>query len=301
MARTFELNTPLGADVLLFHRLQAREELSRLSDFQIDALSIKADINVDDILGKNVTVKVELADEQLRHFNGYVTRFAQVGIGRYHAYQAIVRPWLWFLTRTADCRIFQQKTVPDILKKMFDDHPTGGFQVRADGDLPEVGLLRAIPGNGLQLHQPPDGAGRHLLLLQTPGRPQHPGRRRIPTARTRPARLRQFPIIPQERMTRPEQERISTWNFDAGDSAWPLRARRLSISEKPSVDLAGQDKLQREHANADYEVYDYPGEYLRRPTASNTCGAHRGTAGPFRDGARAHQCRRRCSVGYLSS
>ncbi|MBN9124961.1 MAG: hypothetical protein J0I60_09610 [Nitrosospira sp.] len=53
MARTFELTTPLGADALLFHRLSAREELSRLSDFQLDALSTRGDINVDDILGKD--------------------------------------------------------------------------------------------------------------------------------------------------------------------------------------------------------------------------------------------------------
>jgi len=42
--------------------------------------------------------------------------------GRYHRYSATVHPWLWFLTRTADCRIFQEMTVPDIIKKVFADH-----------------------------------------------------------------------------------------------------------------------------------------------------------------------------------
>ena len=37
-------------------------------------------------------------------------------------YSAVVRPWLWFLTRTADCRIFQDMTVPDIVKTVFGDH-----------------------------------------------------------------------------------------------------------------------------------------------------------------------------------
>ncbi|SCX77793.1 contractile injection system protein, VgrG/Pvc8 family [Nitrosospira sp. Nsp13] len=91
MARTFELITPLGADVLLFHRMHAREELSRLSEFQIDALSIRNDINLDEILGRNVTVKVELAGGQLRHFNGYVTRFVQAGTRGHHVYQATVQ------------------------------------------------------------------------------------------------------------------------------------------------------------------------------------------------------------------
>ena len=41
---------------------------------------------------------------------------------------ARVRVWLWFLTRTTNCRIFQKKdapencSVPDILKKVFGDN-----------------------------------------------------------------------------------------------------------------------------------------------------------------------------------
>src|SRR6266498_1461344 len=38
-----------------------------------------------------------------------------------------VRSWLWFLTRTTDCRIFQEKTVPDIIKEVFQDHSMAVF------------------------------------------------------------------------------------------------------------------------------------------------------------------------------
>src|SRR5262245_16918843 len=125
MARVMEITTPLGPDVLLFHGMHAREEMSRVSGYELDLLSLKDDINVDAILGKNVTVKLALADDGTRYFNGYVTRFSQGGThGRYHQYFAVVRPWLWFLSRTADCRIFQEKTVPDIVKEVFRDHPT---------------------------------------------------------------------------------------------------------------------------------------------------------------------------------
>ena len=64
-----------------------------------------------------------------RYFNGYVTRFAQGGmVGRYYEYRMTVRPWLWFLTRTADCRIFQEKTVPEIVKEVFADHSVAVFE-----------------------------------------------------------------------------------------------------------------------------------------------------------------------------
>src|SRR5215218_3700016 len=122
MPRVMEITTPLGED-LLFHRMHAREEMSRPFEYQLDLLSLNKDVKPDDILGKNVTVKVALPDDSTRHFNGYVTRFAAGarGYGKYTQYAAVIRPWLWFLTRTADCRIFQEMTVPDIIKKVFAD------------------------------------------------------------------------------------------------------------------------------------------------------------------------------------
>ena len=31
----------------------------------------------------------------------------------------MLRPWLWLLSRTTDCRIFQDKKAPDIIKRCF--------------------------------------------------------------------------------------------------------------------------------------------------------------------------------------
>ena len=89
MPRVMEIATPLGDDVLLFHGMHAREEMGRLSEYQLDLLSPKKDINLDEILGKNVTVKLALPDDSTRYFNGYVTRFAQGGT--YGRYQPLFR------------------------------------------------------------------------------------------------------------------------------------------------------------------------------------------------------------------
>src|ERR1700733_10270818 len=130
MPRVMEIVTPLGADVLLFQGMHAREEMGRLFEYQIDLLSPRDDVNLDQILGKNVTVKLALPDDSTRYFNGYVTRFAQSETyGRYNRYSAVVRPWLWFLTRTADCRIFQDMAGPDIVKAVFGDHSTADFKL----------------------------------------------------------------------------------------------------------------------------------------------------------------------------
>ncbi len=53
--------------------------MSRPFEYKLDLLSVKKDVPIDDILGKNVTIKLGLPDDQTRYFNGYVTRFAQGG------------------------------------------------------------------------------------------------------------------------------------------------------------------------------------------------------------------------------
>src|SRR5262249_12579214 len=73
-----------------------------------------------------------------RFFNGVVSRFAASG-AQFHGrrvYRAEVVPWLWFLTRTANCRIFQNLSVPDIIEKVFKDfgfQPNTNYKLALDG------------------------------------------------------------------------------------------------------------------------------------------------------------------------
>ena len=135
--------------------MQVTAGLSMLGEMQLELLSPKSDLKPEDLLGKPVTVTTQLRDDAKRYFNGYVTRFG-IGAdrGRYFAYRATVSPWLWFLTRTADCRIFQDLSVPDIVKQVFEDSGVAELRVQALSQLSQVGLLRAVPGERLQLRRP---------------------------------------------------------------------------------------------------------------------------------------------------
>jgi uncharacterized protein involved in type VI secretion and phage assembly len=121
MARVMEIVTPLGGDVLLFKSMRSREALGRLFEYSVTALSTRNDIDPKQLLGKNATLKLQLPGGGPRFFDGMVTRFALAGShGRFVRYEMVLRPWLWFLTRTADCRIFQEQTVPDIIKEYLE-------------------------------------------------------------------------------------------------------------------------------------------------------------------------------------
>ena len=120
--RLLGLKTPLGEDVLLLTAFHGREEMARLFQFELDLISDDDPIAAADIVGKNVTFSILQSDGTPRCFNGFVSQFV-VGDeegGRCN-YQATVVPWLWFLTQTADCRIFQNKTVVEIIEQIFQD------------------------------------------------------------------------------------------------------------------------------------------------------------------------------------
>jgi type VI secretion system secreted protein VgrG len=122
--RLMKLDTPLGEDVLLLQELTGFEGISRLFSFDLNLLAYENDsIDFQQIVGKQVTVTLNLPDLTPRYINGYVSRFTQGGTDDrlFTHYHAEVVPWLWFLTRQADCRVFQGFTVPDILMNVFDD------------------------------------------------------------------------------------------------------------------------------------------------------------------------------------
>jgi type VI secretion system secreted protein VgrG len=259
-----EITTPLD-DALLFHAMRAREEMSKPFEYQIDLLSVKKDVNPDDILGKNVTVKLALPDDSTRHFNGYVTRFAAGGraYGRYRQYSAVVRPWLWFLTRTADCRIFQEMTVPDIVKKVFGDEPTADFKFELTGtykkwnycvqyretDFNFVSRLMEEEGIGYYFTHA-DGHNTLVLTDSTGKHAASPGYETVT-------------FISPEQVVKPELEHISSWDFTREIQPGVYVHDDYDL-ERPSVDLKTRKVLSRTYAPSSYEVYDYPGHYLQK-------------------------------------
>jgi type VI secretion system secreted protein VgrG len=256
-----EIVTPLGPEVLLFRRMRAREELSRLSEFDIELLSEERQIAPASILGRNVTVRLALEGEAVRHFNGYVTRFGQAGMhGRYHAYRALVRPWLWFLTRTADCRIFQDLSVPEIVKQVFADHGMADLKDELTYTYPKRTycvqyretdfdfVSRLLEQEGIYYFFQ-HAEERHTLVLAD-----------ATSVHVRAPGYETLRYVEASRLVRPDQEVVSRW--DQACEIQPGRYRMTDYDfERPRADLTAHAAATRENVLADYEVYDYPGVY----------------------------------------
>ncbi|HUO10735.1 MAG TPA: type VI secretion system tip protein TssI/VgrG [Phycisphaerae bacterium] len=126
--RQMSIETTKGGDTLLLAGMHGSEALGRLFQFEVDVLSEGGEpIKAKDMLGTNVTIRLLAGKESTRYFNGFVSRFTMQGVDRtksaglIYSYRLTLVPWLWFLTRNASCRIFQDKTVPEIIKAVFKD------------------------------------------------------------------------------------------------------------------------------------------------------------------------------------
>jgi type VI secretion system secreted protein VgrG len=124
------LNTPLGPNRLLLESYTGHEAISELFSFQLELFSEDRKIDFSAILGQPVHFGVAGPEgAHARHIQGIVTSFAQLpSQERAARYRAIVSPSVWKLTRKRCSRIFQQKSVPDILREVLT-----GFE--ADYDL----------------------------------------------------------------------------------------------------------------------------------------------------------------------
>jgi type VI secretion system secreted protein VgrG len=114
------------------------EELGRLFEYHLDIKSDYFDIDFTKYLGKRMTVRFEMPEltprgmKMYRYFDGFVTEFSFSGSesGQFYSYEAVLRPWLWFLTKTSNCRIFQEKDAIEIIKEVFQDNGMSDFEFK---------------------------------------------------------------------------------------------------------------------------------------------------------------------------
>lgn len=118
----FVLETPLGKDKLLVRSFAGEEHLSGLFQYRLELLSEYDSLDFSQIVGKSVTLTLSLPGGSSQYVNGIVGRFVQGGqTDRMTYYYADLHPWLWMLTMSMNCKIFQNVTAPDIIQKVFSD------------------------------------------------------------------------------------------------------------------------------------------------------------------------------------
>jgi type VI secretion system secreted protein VgrG len=258
--RTLQLTTPLGPDALLPERVQISDQLSQPFEWTLDLLSESGELNTDDILGKDVTLSFKLpATDAPRYFHGFVTEFAQTGYRRrLHEYQATVRPWFWFLTRTSDCRIFQQKSIPDIFEQVVKKNGFTDYRLKLSGTHKPWDYCvqyRETDFNFLSRLLEQDGIhyffehsqGRHVLVLCDDS-----------TTLGTVAGYEAVPFFPPDgSLGQSPGDHFDAWSVTRSVQPGAYSTTDYNF-ETPNMSLSGKSQQSRKHARAGFEMFDYP-------------------------------------------
>jgi len=123
--RLMQFTSPLGKDELLIESIEGSEGISRLFDYSVDLVAtVDTSIDPKDMIGAKVSVAIALSDAVgSRYVNGIVAAFEQrPGDTEFNVYRARIVPAMWQLTLSSNCRVFQDKTVLDIVKEVLNPY-----------------------------------------------------------------------------------------------------------------------------------------------------------------------------------
>jgi type VI secretion system secreted protein VgrG len=263
--RIATLNTPLGGDTLVFHSLSISEELGRLFSLEITAASERGDLKADDLLGKCVSVELKCPRGGVRYFHGFVSRFSRVPRPgtRYFSYHLAAVPWLWFLTRQSDCRIFQNKKLEDILRDVFGRRGFSDFKFQLSGNYTPWEYCvqyRETDFNFVSRLMEQEGVYYYF---------EHEKDKHTAVFADSPAAHQPFPKY--EKLTfsalttihEHDQEHVYDWVAEGRHHSGKHQYTDYHFPT-PNADLKTPESNPGRFAHSDFEIFDYPGEYDKR-------------------------------------
>jgi type VI secretion system secreted protein VgrG len=250
---------------------RGEEGISELFSYELDLISEYNTIKFDDIIGQNVTIGIALADDSKRHINGIISNFS-LGSGsaeedadlRFSFYKATMVPWLWLLTKTTDCRIFQNLSVPDIVSAIFQDYPNLNYHLRLkDTYEPRVYTVqyretdfnfvsRLLEDEGIFYFFEHEN-GEHTLVLADSSTEHQP----CPKQETARYQYSGHGWL--------EEDVLKTWEVAREIQAGKCTLRDFNF-EIPHTDLTTTRESTCRLGPCERELYDYPGKFKTRNT-----------------------------------
>ena len=277
--RQLRVNTPLGKDALLLVGLSGHEAISQLFSFHLDLLAEHRDkIKFETLLGGPVTITIVLPDGSERYFNGICNRVSQGAeeghddtFSPFTNYRMEVVPLFWLLTKRAQSRIFQQLSVPDILKKVLAGIPvsfelSGTFEPRdycvqyRETDFNFASRL--MEEEGIYYYFKHTDNEHKMVIANTPQSHDE-----LPYLNSIIYETITGGLRPEDRISSWEKSQvISSGKYTLWDHCFELPHKHLDATAliQSSVQ-AGEISHLLTAANASQlEVYDYPGGYAQR-------------------------------------
>ncbi|MET1415354.1 type VI secretion system tip protein TssI/VgrG [Roseibium sp. HPY-6] len=262
--RMAELTSVFGDDVLSLVTIDCDEGLSEEFEIRLEVVSQQEDLDFNQALATHMTVKVKTNNGDIRYFDGLLTDAKWLGHkDGYYRYKLMLRPWYWLLTKNSNCRMFKEKSAPDIIAEVLGEHDFADFQNKLTESYDPIHYCvqyresdydfccRLMEEFGISYcfeHQD----GKHMMILadakssysQIEGDPN-------------------IPFIPLAGDSQRDEEHLYDW---VGGRTF--RTGKFAVNdydfEKPSASLEAEKDAGSPYRAGSLEKYDYPGRYTEK-------------------------------------
>ncbi|HEY0133756.1 MAG TPA: type VI secretion system tip protein TssI/VgrG, partial [Nannocystis sp.] len=245
-----------GGGELRVVRFYGQEGLSGLFEFHLELAG--GDVDLAAIIDTPGVLKID-GLEAPRLVSGVISSFEYVGQSRnLQLYEAQLVPWIWRLQHRHDCRIFQDRSTPDILREVLSIAGLSGEAFRFDllgeyaprnycvqyreSDLAFISRLMEEDGIYYFFEH---SADKHVLVMA-----DHPGAH--PPIPGSPALW----FSPPGGMVA-DREHVQQFRFGERVRPGKVSLRDFNL-HKPGMPM---EAAEAGKVRAELEVYQYPGEY----------------------------------------
>ncbi|MEL6478803.1 MAG: type VI secretion system tip protein TssI/VgrG [Pseudomonadota bacterium] len=251
-------------------RAQVDEGLSKITETVVEFMSSDLDLDLQKVVGERLHLEIDAPEKKTRYFQGHCISAEYLGAHAGRGYfRAILRPWMWFLTRTSNCRIYQDKTVIEVIKEIFKDRGFSDFkdstkqkfakreycvQYReTDYDF----ICRLMEEEGIYFFFTHEKTKETLVLADDAS-----AHKAVESA----AKIDFFFREPEYRR---KDDHIFEWR--GGESVQTGKVTLQDYDfEKPKSDLKSVKALSKgKHSHKSYEIYDYPGHHRDTKTGEH--------------------------------
>lgn len=266
--RMAELTSVFGKDELSVVTIECNEGLSEDYEIRLEVVSQQEDLDFDKAIATHMTVKVVTNNGDTRYFDGLLTDAKWLGYrDSYYIYRLTLRPWFWLLTKNANCRIFKDKTAPDIISEVLGAHDFSDFQDKLTESYDTIHYCvqyresdydfccRLMEEFGISYFFEHED-GKHKMILADAKSSYSP----IVGDST-------IPFIPLGGDSQRDEEHIYHWI-----PSRKFRTGKFAVNdydfEKPNASLKADRDAGSKYRAGSLESYDYPGRYTEKDTGT---------------------------------
>lgn len=253
----------IGEDLHLLS-FRGQDRLGVPFHWEADLIRANPGVDFNKLIGESASVRLSLRDHPKRYFSGIVRSIAEAGVHQgLPKYRAQIVPWLWFASRSSDCRIFQEMTPVEVFKSVISEYDMGIGGVEDEltrGSYPKREYIvqynetaldfvrRLMEEEGVYFAFRHDEGGKHALHLYDG--PESHGKEDIGEIEYRAPGHGEAGTIGYIREWQASGHALTgevalrDWNFTQPQS--PLQAKHVA---------------QTPHALGDFERFSYPGRF----------------------------------------